>query len=85
LIAKRLKKQNGSTVETDLQSEQNLKELFTVVLTRPIRMFAEPLVLFSDLFLVYQYSVYYLYFEAYQIIFQGKDLFLTFDAHNTNA
>ncbi|MCJ1461295.1 hypothetical protein MMC28_011677 [Mycoblastus sanguinarius] len=41
------------------------------VLTRPIRMFAEPLVLLTDLFLLYQYSVLLLYFEAYPIIFKG--------------
>ncbi|KAF7925806.1 hypothetical protein EAE99_005841 [Botrytis elliptica] len=50
---------------------KNMKDLVTIAFTRPIKMFAEPLVLFSDLFLVYQYSIYYLYFEAYQIIFQG--------------
>jgi hypothetical protein len=48
-----------------------MQELVSVALTRPMRMFAEPLVLFSDLILVYQYSIYYLYFEAYQIIFEG--------------
>lgn len=35
-------------------------------------MFAEPLVLFTDLFLLYQYSIYFLAFEAYPIIFKGK-------------
>ena len=41
------------------------------VVTRPIRMFAEPMVLFTDLFLLYQYSILFLYFEAYPIIFKG--------------
>ena len=39
---------------------------------RPIRMFAEPLVLFTDLFLLYQYSIYFLAFQAYPIIFKGQ-------------
>jgi hypothetical protein len=34
-------------------------------------MFGEPLVLFTDLFLLYQYSVYFLAFGAYPIIFTG--------------
>ena len=40
-------------------------------LTRPIRMLWEPLVFFVDLFLLYQYTVYFLYFEAYPFIFKG--------------
>ena len=44
----------------------------TVTFIRLIRMFAEPLVLFTDLFLLYQYSILYLYFEAYPIIFKGR-------------
>lgn len=41
------------------------------VLTRPLRMLWEPLVFFTDLFLLYQYTVYFLYFEAYPYIFKG--------------
>lgn len=40
-------------------------------LTRPLRMLWEPLVFFTDLFLLYQYTVYFLYFEAYPFIFKG--------------
>lgn len=47
-------------------------ELLTVCLMRPIRMFAEPLVFFTDLFLLYQYSIYFLAFQAYPIIFKGQ-------------
>jgi hypothetical protein len=49
-----------------------MTELLTVCLMRPIRMFAEPLVLFTDLFLLYQYSIYFLAFQAYPIIFKGQ-------------
>ena len=41
------------------------------VITRPIRMFAEPMVLFTDLYLLYQHSILFLPFEAYPIIFKG--------------
>lgn len=54
--------------------DKTMKDLLVVILTRPIRMFAEPLVLFTDLFLLYQYSILFLYFEAYPIIFQGKPI-----------
>lgn len=47
-------------------------ELARVLLTRPLRMFLEPLVLFTDLFLLYQYSILFLYFEAYPFIFKGR-------------
>ena len=51
---------------------QRMTQVVIVILLRPIQMFAEPLVLFTDLFLLYQYSILYLYFEAYPIIFKGK-------------
>ena len=35
-------------------------------------MFAEPIVLLTNLFLLYQYAILFLYFEAYPIIFKGK-------------
>lgn len=41
------------------------------VFTRPIRILSEPLVLFTDLFILYQYVIYFLYFGAYPVIFRG--------------
>ena len=41
-------------------------------------MFTEPLVLLTDLFLLYQYCVLFLYFEAYPIIFKGETLVLLY-------
>ena len=49
-----------------------MREFLTVCLARPIRMFAEPLVFFTNLFLLYQYSIYFLSFAAYPIIFTGQ-------------
>lgn len=40
------------------------------VLARPIRILSEPLVFFTDLFILYQYVVFFLYFGAYPIIFR---------------
>lgn len=51
---------------------KKMMQILTMIFIRPIRMFAEPLVLFTDIFLLYQYSILYLYFEAYPIIFKGK-------------
>ena len=45
--------------------------ILTQVLMRPIRMFSEPLVLFTDIFLLYEYTIFFLNFESYQIIFKG--------------
>ncbi|KAF2839590.1 MFS general substrate transporter [Patellaria atrata CBS 101060] len=43
----------------------------SVLLTRPIRVLREPLVFFTDLFILYQYIIFFLYFGAYPIIFRG--------------
>ena len=49
----------------------HVMQLMVVVLTRPIRMFLEPMVLFTDLFLVLEYAMFFLYFESYPFIFKG--------------
>ncbi|KJK78143.1 hypothetical protein H634G_06315 [Metarhizium anisopliae BRIP 53293] len=41
------------------------------VLARPIRLLSEPLVFFTDLFILYQYIIFFLYFGAYPVIFRG--------------
>jgi MFS family permease len=41
------------------------------VLARPIRILSEPLVFFTDLFILYQYVIFFLYFGAYPVIFKG--------------
>ncbi|KAI1378860.1 major facilitator superfamily protein [Hypoxylon crocopeplum] len=42
-----------------------------ITLTRPIRILSEPLVFFTDLFILYQYVIFFLYFGAYPVIFRG--------------
>lgn len=43
-----------------------------MALVRPFRMFAEPIVLATSLFMAMVYAIFYLFFEAYPIIFGGK-------------
>ena len=48
------------------------KEIMTTVLTRPLYMMVkEGVVLFTCLYLSLAYAIFYLFFEAYPIIFQG--------------
>jgi multidrug resistance protein len=72
--AGRLRKQTGNQ-EMSAPSElekKGTRHMITVVLTRPIRMiFQESIVLFSCLYLSLAYAIFYLYFQAYPIIFQG--------------
>lgn len=52
--------------------KKGFKQMATVILTRPIRMFLfEALVLVTCTYLALIFGILYLYFEAYPIIFQG--------------
>ena len=53
-------------------STQSLKKTLSVALIRPFRMFSEPIVLATSLFMAMVYAIFYLFFEAYPIIFGGK-------------
>ncbi|EME86325.1 uncharacterized protein MYCFIDRAFT_45250 [Pseudocercospora fijiensis CIRAD86] len=72
--AERLRQETGkenivAPIELD---EQSWGEFCTITLTRPIRMFLfEWIVLFSCLYLSVAYAIFYIYFQAYPIIFQG--------------
>lgn len=53
--------------------KKGAKQMVTVTLMRPIRMFLfEAIVLFTCLYLSLAYAIFYMFFEAYPIIFQGK-------------
>jgi MFS family permease len=71
--ARRLRKTTGdknifAPVELEKKS---FKELATVTLTRPIRMlFFELIVLTSCLYLSLVYAIFYLFFEAYPLVFE---------------
>ncbi|KAI1392347.1 major facilitator superfamily protein [Hypoxylon trugodes] len=53
-------------------TRENWHHLFTKVLSRPIKMFCtESIVFFSCLHLSFIYAIFYLFFEAYPIVFEG--------------
>lgn len=72
--AKRLRKETGDDeiiAKTDLQ-KKTLRHVLTVVMTRPYRMlFQEVIVMSVSAYCALAYGIFYLYFEAYPIIFQG--------------
>lgn len=52
--------------------KKGARQLITVTLTRPVRMILfEAIVLFTCVYLSIAYAVFYLFFEAYPLIFQG--------------
>ncbi|OQD82314.1 hypothetical protein PENANT_c022G09530 [Penicillium antarcticum] len=72
--AKKLRKDTGnSSIVSPLDVEsRNLREMFLITISRPFRMIMhEYIVSLSSLYLALAYAIFYLYFEAYPIIFQG--------------
>lgn len=72
--AKKMRKQDASPnaiAPRDLE-ETDLSRLFTVVLTRPLRMLiSEPIVSNTCAYLALVYSIFYMSFQAFPIIFQN--------------
>lgn len=50
----------------------DVREIITVVITRPIRLFAEPMVLSACSFMALILGLYFLFFQVYSIIFEGS-------------
>ena len=72
--AKRLRRErNNPHILSPLDLEKKgAKQMITVVLMRPLNMIAfEAIVLFTCLYLSLAYAIFYLFFEAYPIIFMG--------------
>lgn len=68
----RLKTGNQEFVALCELEKHGARHMITVVLTRPFRMLIyESIVLFSCLYLSLAYAIFYLYFQAYPMIFQG--------------
>jgi multidrug resistance protein len=79
LIAKKaakIRKETGNSsimASSELQTK-SVRHILTVVMTRPFRMILhESIVLFTCMYLSLAYGIFYLYFEAYPIIFQGPN------------
>lgn len=74
--AKALRKTTGnpnilSRAELEPQTKQYI---VTKVLTRPVRMFVhEPIVMFTCMYLALAYGIYYMFFQAYPLIYEGSD------------
>jgi multidrug resistance protein len=72
--AEKLRKETGNDnlfAPKELE-KKGAKQLITVTLTRPVRMIIyEAVVLFTCLYLSLAYAIFYMYFEAYPIVFQG--------------
>lgn len=63
---------NSIVAPLDLEN-RDLKQALKVTLTRPVRMMIyESIVSFTCLYLSVAYAIFYLYFQAYPIIFQGE-------------
>ncbi|KAF4635841.1 hypothetical protein G7Y89_g2250 [Cudoniella acicularis] len=77
LLAKRAAKLRKTTNNPNIFAPIELekkgwKQMATVTLTRPLRMLAfELIVLATCLYLSLAYGIFYMYFEAYPIIFEG--------------
>ncbi|KAB2578831.1 Major facilitator superfamily [Lasiodiplodia theobromae] len=72
--AKRLRKETGdANIFAPIELEpRDLRHVATVVLTRPIRMMLfEWIVLFSCLYLAFVYAVFYMFFQAYPLMYGG--------------
>ncbi|KAF8862983.1 MFS general substrate transporter [Acephala macrosclerotiorum] len=72
--ARRMRKPNPRlqvTVQHELE-RPTFEKVATVILMRPLRMLvAEPVVLFSCLYLALATAIFFLFFEAYPLIFEG--------------
>ncbi len=84
--AAKLRKETGNqnfVARSDLESK-SMSYVISTVMTRPFRMLIhESIVLFTCLYLSVAYAIFYLYFEAYPIIFQGTNSIYHFNAGET--
>ena len=71
--AKRIRNSTDSNVFAAIELEKKgVRQMMTVTLMRPIHMIIrEAIVLFTCLYLSIAYAIFYLFFEAYPIIFEG--------------
>lgn len=53
------------------QQQRSINQILRASLSRPFILFTEPIIFVSCTFLALEYAIYYLFFEAYPIIFQG--------------
>ncbi|KAL8764855.1 MAG: hypothetical protein Q9194_006806 [Teloschistes cf. exilis] len=77
ILKRRAQKLRRETGDPDIFApieleKKGARQMITVTLTRPIRMLLfEAIVLFTCVYLSIAYAIFYLYFEAYPLVFQG--------------
>lgn len=72
--AQKMRRETGNpNIYAPIELEkQGIRQMITITLTRPVRMILfEAIVLFTCLYLSIAYAIFYLYFEAYPLIFEG--------------
>ena len=72
--AKRLRRETGDpNIFAPIELEKKgVRQMLTITLTRPVRMILfEAIVLFTCMYLSIAYAIFYLFFEAYPLIFEG--------------
>lgn len=72
--AMKLREDTGnSNIVSPLEVEsRDIRQMFLITISRPFRMILhESIVSLTSLYLALAYAIFYLYFEAYPIIFQG--------------
>ncbi|KAL8872418.1 MAG: hypothetical protein Q9174_001950 [Haloplaca sp. 1 TL-2023] len=72
--AQRMRRETGNpNIFASIELEKKgVRQMMTITLTRPVRMILfEAIVLFSCLYLSLAYAIFYLFFEAYPLIFRG--------------
>ena len=74
--AQSIRKKTGEEVYAPIELETtNWRELLAAVLARPFRMlFFEPLISFSCLFQAFVYGLFFSFFFAYPIIYEGAEV-----------
>lgn len=69
---KKVRLSSGVSDQNEKPSQQTMQK-FAMVFTRPFAMFVqEPIVLFTALYMALVYSLLYLFFQAYPVVFQGN-------------
>ncbi|KAL8902647.1 MAG: hypothetical protein Q9207_004503 [Kuettlingeria erythrocarpa] len=72
--AEKMRKESGNPdIFAPIELEKKgARQMITVTLTRPVRMILfEAIVLFTCMYVSIAYAIFYLFFEAYPLIFQG--------------
>lgn len=72
--AQRLRKETGNSelYAAHEKTKPTVYQLYKVSLSRPWRMFLEPIVLLFSIYVAFLYGILYLLFVAFPIIFEGK-------------